>query len=173
MANKASATDFIGRNRPPRVHIHYEVYKGNATERIELPFVMGVMSDLSGDTKDPVGLMQREFRNVDVGNFEGLMKDLKPSANMVVDNALTGEGKMGVKLTFESMNDFTPGAIARKVPELRSLMQARVELRTLLSTADGNEGADKLLARLLEDTTLQKAIATQPEPSSTDKPPKV
>lgn len=111
-----SSQKFIARNRAPRVQIEYDVELYGAQKKVQLPFVMGVLSDLSGKPVDPLApLADRKFLEVDVDNFDSRMKAMKPRVAFQVPNTLTGEGNLSVDITFDSMEDFTPGAIARKV----------------------------------------------------------
>ncbi len=111
-----SGQKFIARNRAPRVQIEYDVEIYGAERKIQLPFVMGVMADLVGKAVDPqASVEERKFMEIDVDNFDERMKSLKPRVAYQVDNTLTGEGKLNIDLTFESMEDFSPAAIARKV----------------------------------------------------------
>jgi len=151
---------FIGENRKPRVHIEYEVETFGSSRKVELPFVMGVMSDLSGkSTVDKGAMSEREFEEFDGSNFEGKMAKIAPRAVFQVANTLTGEGKIGVDLTFKSMDDFSPAAIARRVPALTRLLEARTELNDLRTYMDGKDGAQGLLDSLLKDPELLKSLA--------------
>lgn len=161
---KQSSQKFIGRNRPPRVHIEYTVEEGNALRKIELPFVMGVMADLSGDTKDPKEASQRDFLEYDAAGFDDRMKAMKPSVKLQVPNTLTGEGNLSVDLTFESMDDFSPAAIARRVEPLRKLLEARTQLENLLTYMDGKDSAENLVQRALNNPELLKSLAAAPKP---------
>jgi type VI secretion system protein ImpB len=155
-----SGQKFIKENRAPRVHIEYEVETYGSRQKIELPFVMGVMSDLSGKSLvEKKTLDQRDFVEFDMDNFEDKMKAMAPRAAFVVDNTLTGEGKMGVDLTFKSLDDFGPGAIARNTPALAKLLEARQELSDLMVYMDGKDGAQGLLDKVLQDPELMKALA--------------
>lgn len=166
MANaKKSSQKFIGRNRPPRVHIEYAVDEGNAIRKIELPFVMGVLADLTGDSKDSNEVKDRSFAEYDAENFDERLKALKPSVKVAVPNKLTGEGNLAVDLTFESLDDFSPAAIARKVEPLRKLLEARTQLENLLTYMDGREPAENLVQRLLNDPELLKSLAAAPKPA--------
>ena len=114
-----SGQKFISRNRSPRVHISYDVETYGARKSVELPFVMGVMSDLSGKSEvEKKGLKDRDFLDFDIDNFDSRMGAIAPRAAFNVDNALQGEGKMGVDLTFKKMEDFDPGNVAKAVPAL-------------------------------------------------------
>lgn len=159
MATK-SGQQFIRENRAPRVQIEYEVETFGSRQKVELPFVVGVLSDLSGkSTKEKKPLADRNFDEFDIDNFEARMKAMAPRAVFQVENTLTGEGKLGIDLTFEKMDDFTPGEIAKKVPALAKLLEARQELSDLLVYMDGRDGAQGLLDRLLKDPELMKSLA--------------
>ena len=162
---KASSQKFIQRNRAPRVQIEYDVELYGAQKKIELPFVMGVMADLSGKPADPLApVADRKFMEIDVDNFDERMKSMKPRVAFQVPNTLTGEGNMNVELTFQSMDDFSPAAIARKVDSLNKLLTARTELSNLLSYMDGKSGAEELINKLLNDQGLLKSLASAPKP---------
>lgn len=160
-----SAQKFIAANRPPRVQIDYEVELYGAQKKVQLPFVMGVLADLSGKPKDPLPpVAERKFLEVDVDNFDARMKSMKPRLEFQVDNALTGEGSMKVELTFDSMDDFSPAAVARKVDALNKLLEARQQLQNLVTYMDGKAGAEDLVARLLADPALLDSLASAPAP---------
>ncbi|HEV2331436.1 MAG TPA: type VI secretion system contractile sheath small subunit [Verrucomicrobiae bacterium] len=162
---KASSQKFINRNRAPRVQIEYDVELYGAQKKIELPFVMGVMADLSGKPADPLApVADRKFLEIDVDNFDERMKACKPRVAFQVPNTLTGEGNMNVELTFQSMDDFSPAAVARKVDSLNKLLTARTELANLLSYMDGKSGAEDLIGKLLNDPELLKSLAAAPKP---------
>jgi type VI secretion system protein ImpB len=162
---KASSQKFINRNRAPRVQIEYDVELYGAQKKIELPFVMGVMADLSGKPADPLApVADRKFLEIDVDNFDERMKSCKPRVAFQVPNTLTGEGNMNVELTFQSMDDFSPAAVARKVDSLNKLLTARTELSNLLTYMDGKSGAEDLIAKLLNDQGLLKSLAATPKP---------
>ena len=168
---KSSSQKFIARNRAPRVQIEYDVELYGAEKKIQLPFVMGVLADLSGKPAEPLAPVDdRKFLDIDVDNFDSRMKALKPRAAFQVPNTLTGEGNINVELTFESMDDFSPAAVARKVDALNKLLEAREQLSNLITYMDGKSGAEDLVAKLLQDPTLLKTLATtkntQNEPSS-------
>ena len=156
-----SGQKFIKENRAPRVHIEYEVETYGAQQKVSLPFVMGVMSDLSGkshvEKKEPA---KRDFVEFDMDNFEQRMEAIAPRVATTVENTLTGEGKMAVDLTFNSMEDFNPGEIAKKVPALAKLLEARSELNDLMLYMDGKDGAQELLDKVLKDPSLMKALAS-------------
>jgi type VI secretion system protein ImpB len=158
---KASSQKFIARNRAPRVQIEYDLELYGAEKKINLPFVMGVMADLSGKSEEPLpGVADRKFLEIDVDNFDERMKSTKPRVAFQVPNTLTGEGNIAVDLTFESMDDFSPAAVARKVDGLREMLQAREQLANLLAYMDGKADAESLIAKALKDTTLLQAIGS-------------
>ncbi len=166
-----SSQKFIARNRAPRVQIEYDVELYGAEKKIQLPFVMGVLADLSGKPADPLApVTDRKFLEFDVDNFDARMKALKPRAAFQVPNTLTGEGSMNVELTFESMDDFSPAAIARKVDALSKLLDTRQQLANLITYLDGKSGAEELVSKLLQDPALLQSLATTKkaadEPSS-------
>lgn len=162
-----SSQKFIARNRAPRVQIEYDVEVYGAEKKIQLPFVMGVMSDLSGKSEEPLpAVADRKFLEIDVDNFDDRMKSMKPRAAFSVPNTLSGEGNLSVDITFESMDDFSPAAIARKVEPLRKLLEARTQLSNLMTYMDGKTGAENLMAQIMQDPTLLKALASQPAPKA-------
>ena len=162
---KASSQKFINRNRAPRVQIEYDVELYGAQKKIELPFVMGVMADLSGKPAEPLApVADRKFLEIDVDNFDDRMKACKPRVAFQVPNTLTGEGNLNVELTFQSMDDFSPAAVARKVDALNKLLTARTELSNLLTYMDGKSGAEELIAKALNDPALLKSLAAAPKP---------
>ena len=163
---KASSQKFIARNRAPRVQIEYDVELYGAEKKIQLPFVMGVLADLSGKPAEPLApVADRKFLDIDVDNFDSRMKALKPRAAFQVPNTLTGEGNINVELTFESMDDFSPAAVASKVDALNKLLEARQQLANLITYMDGKTGAEELVSQLLQDPTLLKTLASSKNPS--------
>ncbi|MGS4946423.1 type VI secretion system contractile sheath small subunit [Meridianimarinicoccus sp. RP-17] len=162
----SSSQKFIARNRAPRVQIEYDVELYGAEKKVQLPFVMGVMSDLAGKSEVPQpGIADRKFLEIDVDNFDDRMKAMKPRVAFTVPNTLTGEGNMSVDITFESMDDFSPAAIARKVEPLKALLDARNELSNLMTYMDGKPGAEDLLTEALANPELLKSLAAAPAPS--------
>ena len=134
-----SSQKFIARNRAPRVQIEYDVELYGAEKKIQLPFVMGVLADLSGKPAEPDKVQpvaDRKFLEFDVDNFDSRMKAMKPRAAFAVENSLTGEGDLKVELTFENMDDFSPAAVARKVGALNKLLEARTQLSNLVTYMD-------------------------------------
>jgi type VI secretion system protein ImpB len=165
MAGKSSGQKFIGRNRAPRVQIEYDVELFGAQKKVEIPFVMGVMSDLSGDPKEPLAPVgERKFMEFDADNFDDRMKSMKPRVSLTVPNTLTGEGNLSVDITFESMDDFSPAAVARKVDALNQLLEARSQLSNLVRYMDGKQGAEDLIAKILDDPALLKSLAASRKP---------
>jgi type VI secretion system protein ImpB len=163
---KSSSQKFIARNRAPRVQIEYDVELYGAEKKIELPFVMGVMADLSGKpAAAPPPVTDRKFLEIDVDNFDDRLKACKPRVAFQVPNTLTGEGNLSVDISFESMDDFSPAAVARKVDALNKLLQARTELSNLLTYMDGRDGAEALIGKLLNDPELMKTLAAAPKPA--------
>jgi len=164
---KESSQKFIARNRAPRVQIEYDVEVYGAEKKIQLPFVMGVMADLSGQPADPLApVADRKFLEIDVDNFDERLKSMKPRVAVQVPNTLTGEGNLSVEMTFESMDDFTPAAIARKVGSLNKLLEARSQLSNLMTYMDGKTGAEDLIAKLLNEPALMQALTSAPKPQA-------
>jgi type VI secretion system protein ImpB len=154
---------FIRRNRPPRVHITYQD-PYDAEKLIELPFVMGVLADLSGNASEveKPSFADRKFLDIDMDNFDARMASIKPAVAFRVDNKLGSEGaeneKLGVKLQFEKMDDFSPAAVARQVPALEKLLDARQQLANLQRYMDGKVNAEDQIRKLLRDPELMKAL---------------
>ena len=162
-----SSQKFIARNRAPRVQIEYDLEVYGAEKKVQLPFVMGVMADLSGKPSEALpSVADRKFLSFDMDNFEDRLKAIKPRVAYRVPNTLTGEGQLSVDITFESMEDFSPAAVAKKVAGLDKLMEARTELANLLTYMDGKAGAEELITKLLGDPTLLQALAASPKPGA-------
>jgi type VI secretion system protein ImpB len=163
---KESSQKFIARNRAPRVQIEYDVELYGAEKKIQLPFIMGVLADLSGKPTEALPpVAERKFLDIDVDNFDSRMKAMKPRTAFRVPNTLTGEGELSVELTFESMEDFSPAAVARKVDALNKLLEARQQLANLITYMDGKSGAEELITKVLQDEALLKSLAVQPKPA--------
>ena len=163
---KESSQKFIARNRAPRVQIEYDVEVYGAEKKVQLPFVMGVLADLSGQRAEPLApVAERKFLEIDVDNFDERLKAMKPRVAVQVPNTLTGEGNLAIDMTFESMDDFTPAAIARKVDSLNKLLEARGQLANLLTYMDGKTGAEELMAKLLAEPALMQALTSAPKPT--------
>jgi len=168
-----SSQKFIARNRAPRVQIEYDVEAYGAEKKVQLPFVMGVMADLSGNPAEPLPpVADRSFLEISVDNFDDRLKAMKPRVALQVPNTLTNDGNLNVELKFESMQDFSPGAIARNVPALAKLLEARSQLANLVTYMDGKTGAEELIARLLKDPALLQTLASAPKPASDSEPKK-
>jgi type VI secretion system protein ImpB len=158
-----SSQKFIARNRAPRVQIEYDVELFGAKKKVQLPFVMGVMSDLSGKPAEALPpVADRKFLDIDVDNFDDRLKSMKPRVAFTVPNTLTGEGNLAVDMTFENMEDFSPANIAKKVDSLNKLLQARTELSNLLSYMDGKSGAEDLIGKVLQDPALLQSLTAAP-----------
>ena len=163
---KASSQKFIARNRAPRVQIEYDVELYGSEKKVQLPFVMGVLAELSGNPTEPLSQVDdRKFLEIDVDNFDSRMKAMKPRVAFQVPNTLTGEGNLNVELTFESMDDFSPAAIARRVGALGKLLEAREQLSNLITYMDGKSGAEELVSKLLQDPELLQTLATTKKPA--------
>ena len=159
MAKKESLQHKIDRVRAPRVQITYDVEVGDAIEMKEIPFVVGVLSDLSGKPEDPLPkLKDRKFVEIDRDNFDTVLAAMKPRAAFKVENKLTGDdSKLAVELRFKSLDDFHPEQVAQQVTPLRKLVEARGRLSDLLNKLDGNDKLDELLQEVMANTdSLQK-----------------
>jgi type VI secretion system protein ImpB len=162
-----SSQKFIGRNRAPRVQIEYDVELYGSEKKVQLPFVMGVMADLAGKPhagEEVVPVDQRKFLEIDADNFDKRLKAMKPHVAFRVPNKLTGEGDLSVDMTFESMDDFSPAAIARKMGGLKELLEARTQLENLVTYMDGKAGAEQLIENLIKNPALQQALASAVKP---------
>ena len=167
---RASSQKFIARNRAPRVQIEYDVETYGAEKKVQLPFVVGVMSDLSGKPADPLpAVADRKMLEVDVDNFDARMKAIKPRVAFMVPNTMTGEGNVAVDITFENMDDFSPAAVAKKVDGLNKLLEARTQLSNLLTYMDGKSGAEELINKVLKDPALLQTLAAQAAPTEEGK----
>lgn len=159
-----SSQKFIARNRAPRVQIEYDVEVYGSEKKVHLPFVMGVMADLAGKPEEALpAVADRKFAEFDIDNFDDRMKAMKPRAAFRVDNTLTGEGQLNVDLTFESMDDFAPDAVARKVDSLNKLLEARTQLSNLVTYMDGKTGAEELIANAIKDPALLQSLIAAPK----------
>jgi type VI secretion system protein ImpB len=169
MATRQSSQKFIARNRAPRVQIEYDVELYGAQKKVQIPFVMGVMSDLSGaNAGDLPPIEERKALEIDVDNFDNRMQSMKPRVNFNVPNTLTGEGNLEVDITFESMEDFSPAAIARNVDSLAQLLKARTQLANLGTYLDGKAGAEKLIAQAIKDPALLQALSAARKAADTE-----
>ncbi|WP_041490403.1 type VI secretion system contractile sheath small subunit [Burkholderia ambifaria] len=167
MAISNSAQKFIARNRSPRVQIEYDVEIYGSEKKVELPFVMGVLADLSGKPLEALPAVgDRKFYNIDIDNFDERMKAMKPRVAFSVPNTLSGTGQLMVDITFESMDDFSPAAVAKKVDALSQLLEARTQLANLQTYMDGKSGAENLVSQVLKDPALLNALAKAPKPEA-------
>ncbi|HRC36462.1 MAG: type VI secretion system contractile sheath small subunit [Rubrivivax sp.] len=167
-----SSQKFIARNRAPRVQIEYDVELYGAEKKVQLPFVMGVMADLSGKPAEALApVADRKFLEIDVDNFDARMKSMKPRVAFQVPNTLTGEGNIAVDITFESMDDFSPAAVAAKVEGLKQLLEARQQLANLITYMDGKTGAEELIAKVVKDEALLKSLAAVKAQKAESQPP--
>ena len=165
MPRKASGQKFIARNRAPRVQIEYDVEIYGSEKKIQLPFVMGVLADLSGKPAEALPeIADRKFLEIDIDNFDSRMKAMKPRVAFQVPNTLTGEGNLSVDLTFENMDDFTPAAIAAKVDGVSKLLEARTQLSNLVTYMDGKGGAEELISKVLNDPALLQSLTANAKP---------
>src|ERR1700759_1338193 len=203
-----SSQKFIARNRAPRVQIEYDVELYGSNKKMQIPFVMGVMADLSGKPAEPLApvadrkfleievdhfdhrlkwmkarcafavadgrgraagplapVADRKFLEIDFDNFDDRLKSMKPRVAFAVPNTLTGEGNLSVDITFESMADFSPEVVAKKVGALNNLLEARTQLKDLLTYMDGKVGAEELLGNVLKNPELLKSLAAAPKPT--------
>ena len=162
---KQSSQKFIARNRAPRVQIEYDVELYGAEKKVQLPFVMGVLADLSGKPEEPLAAVaDRKALEIDVDNFNERLKAMKPRAAFQVPNTLTGDGNLSVDITFESMDDFSPAAVAKKVGALRKLLEARTQLSNLVTYMDDKTGAEELISKVMQDPALLQSLVAAPKP---------
>jgi len=157
----ASIHDKLGRVRKPRVHISYEVETEGAMVKKELPFVVGVMGDFSGDPTSPLkSLKDRKFVQIDRDNFNSAMARMTPGVNLKVENTLAGDGsEMAVDLKFSNMDDFNPENIVQQVDPLKKLQETRDQLRDLLTKADRSEDLENVLEKVLSDDAALKSVS--------------
>ena len=164
------STDFLKRNRPPRVNISYED-PYDSEKMVELPFVLGVMSDLSGNASEveKPDMEERDFVDVTAATLDDYMKSVAPGVSFNVENKLgEGDGRMGVTLKFESMDDFNPAAVARQIPALKKLLEARQHLANLQRYMNSKPKAQDQIRKLLNDPELMAALAEREEKKSAD-----
>lgn len=155
-----SIYDKKGRVRPPRVHITYEAETGGAMEMKELPFVMGVMSDLSGHPKESLPrLRDRKFVEIDRDNYNDVLKSVRPRLAMRVKNTLADDNsELAVELNFENLDDFSPAAVARQVEPLKKLLDLRGELKDMLSRMEGNDRLESMLEEIIENSAVRDKL---------------
>jgi type VI secretion system protein ImpB len=166
-----SSQKFIARNRAPRVQIEYDVEVYGADKKVQLPFVMGVLADLTGNAGKPQPpVVDRKFLEISVDNFDDRLKGMQPGVQVNVPNTLTGEGTLRAEMSFEKLDDFSPASIAKKVPALKQLLEARQQLANLITYMDGKTGAEDLIVKLLRDPEALKALTSAPKPTSPEAP---
>lgn len=160
---KESIHSKLDRVRPPRVQIKYEVHTGDAIEMKELPFVLGVMGDLSGNPQEPLPrLKDRKFVNIDRDNFDSVLAGTKPRLAYRVDNKLANDGtQIGIELNFKSMADFEPEQVVKQIESLRNLLEARNKLADLRNKMAGNEKLEEMMQEILQNTEKLQALGTE------------
>jgi type VI secretion system protein ImpB len=155
----------LERVRAPRVHIKYDVETGGAIEMKELPFVMGVLGDFTGQPVEPLAkLKERKFVEVTPDNFDDVLKSMKPHLAFTVENKLSDDpeaGKLGVDLNFESLDDFSPDQVARQVKPLRDMLELRTKLADLRGSLQGNDKLDEILQATLADDEKRKRLQSE------------
>ena len=157
-----SLQKWVGRNRPPRVQITYDVEIGDAVEKKELPLVVGLLADLSGQPATPLPkLKERRLVEIDRDNFNEIMGKISPRLDLSVPDTMKGEGNIKVEINFKEFDDFHPEAIVKQVPRLAKLLEARQELRDLLSKLDGNDELDSMLENIIQNTEDLKKLQTE------------
>ena len=165
-----SLQKWVGRNRPPRVQITYDVEIGDAMEKRELPLVVGVMADLMGKPASaPPKLKDRRFVEIDRDNFDEIMTKIGPRLDMSVPDTMKGEGNLKIELNFKQFADFHPEAVVQQVPRLQKLLEARLELRDLLAKLDGNDDLGGLLASVVGNTDGLKQLRGSDAAASAEK----
>jgi type VI secretion system protein ImpB len=159
----ANIYEKLQRQRRPRVHIKYEIETGGATVERELPFVVGVMGDFSGNPTQPLKpLKERKFVQIDKENFNDVMERIAPELNIKVDNTLAGDdSQIPVELKFRTMEDFEPGRIAEQVPALKKLLDTRNQLRDLMTKVDRSAELENILERVLQNEAELKTLSSQ------------
>lgn len=157
-----SLQKWVGRNRPPRVQITYDVEIGDAVEKKELPMVVGLMADLSGQPLNPLPKMRdRRFVEIDRDNFNDIMGKIAPRLDLSVPDTLKGEGNLKIDLNFTDFEHFRPESLVKQVPRLARLLEARQQLRDLLAKLDGNDELDALLENVIQNVDELKSLRGQ------------
>src|SRR5882672_1634057 len=153
----------LERVRPPRVNISYDVETGGAVETKELPFLMGILADLSGTPAEALPrLKDRKFVEINPDNFDAVLKSMKPRVNFAVENKLKeGGGKIGVDITFESLDDFSPENVAKQVGPLKELLELRSKLADLRGSLQGNDKLEEILQSTLNDAAAMKKLESE------------
>lgn len=169
MTIKDSGQKFIGRNRGPRVQIEYDVDIQGTDKKVQLPFITGVIADLSGDNKTSLPVFsERNFLEIDIDNFDNRLRAINPYIEIEVENKLTSEGRLALRLDITQMEDFNPGAIARNIDCLSELLDARNQLANLMTYMDGKSGAEKLVSDLLQNRKLMELLDSAGSPDEKD-----
>lgn len=163
MPGKESLQKKLSRVRPPRVHITYDVETGNAIEKREIPFVAGVLADLSGQPEQPLPSMkERKFVEIDKDNFDRIMGKMNPRLAFKVDNRLSeDDSRLGVELRFRQMADFEPAAVAKQVPAVRKLLEMRNALHNLRTSLIGNDKLETILQDVLSNHDALQRIGAE------------
>lgn len=171
MARQPDAQKFIGGSRAPRVQIEYDVELYGSSKKVELPFITGVMADLSGDNVEPLGpVEERRFSDIDIENFDQRMEQIGPELGFQVKNVLTHDKTMiDVNLRFDSMESFEPGEVVKRIPELAILLEARQQLKELLTYMDGKAAAEEVVEELLKNPRWSEIIQAS-DANKTDTP---
>ena len=153
----------LSRVRKPRVHITYDVHKGDAIEKTELPFIVGVMGDFTGDPTAPMKpLKERKFTQIDINTFDEVMAKQNAGLNLRVENKLDDDGsEIGVQLEFKSMGDFSPAAVANQIEPLRKLLETRQQLTELINKIDRSSDLESLLEKVLQDSDSLKKLSAE------------
>ena len=160
MSRQPDAQKFIGESRAPRVQIEYDVELYGSSKKVELPFVAGVMADLSGDNVEPLGpVEERRFVGIDVENFDKRMEEISPELGFHVKNVLTNDNTLiEVNLRFDSMASFEPGEVVKRIPELAVMLDARKQLKELITYMDGKAAAEDVIEELLKNPKWREAV---------------
>lgn len=164
---RESVNKKLERVRPPRVHISYDVEVGNAIEIKELPFVMGVLGDFTGQPEEPLArLKDRKFVEITLDNFDNVLASMKPHLSYFVENKLSEDpdaGRIGVNLHFQSMDDFEPENVARQVKPLKEMLDLRTKLADLRGSLQGNEKLDDILLETVKNQEKMKKLKAEVE----------
>ena len=174
MAGKDSLQKKLTRVRPPRVHITYDVETGDAIEKRDIPFVVGVMADLSGQPEQPLpALKDRNFIAIDKDTFDPVLNRISPRLAFKVDNKLSeDDNRLGIELRFNSMADFEPAAVAKQIPALRKLLELRSALHNLQSSLIGNDKLETILQEVLTNQEALQRIGAEAGNQSAAETPK-
>ena len=167
MSRQSDGQKFIGESRAPRVQIEYDVELYGSQKKVELPFVAGVMADLSGDNVEALGpVEERRFLDIDIENFDARMTEIAPSISYYAPNVLTNDGSLiDVDLKFKTMEDFEPAQVVKRIPELAALLEAREQLTELVMYMDGKAAAEDVIEELLKNPRWSDAI----QPTASEK----